>query len=714
MRLSPNELSCTGDRRLFQMSSTYNACQESTLKLDVAVLGGGFAGVYCAKSLAKAMGHRSQVKVGLISEENYMVFQPMLPEVAGASISPRHVVNPLRLLCRHAQVFRGKVETIDWPDRSLVLNAGPFSGNLRIRYQHLVLALGAVTDLSRIPGMPEHSLLIKTVGDAMHLRATLLARIEEANIEPRPDVKRRLLTFVVVGGGYSGVETAGHLLDMFRDIRVYYPNVSEQDFEFCLIHSQDHLLPTLSRSLGEYSARKLKARGLRLILNQRVKSITASRVYLQDGSTIETNTVISTVGNAPHPLIKTLCKGAALQSQSDAVLVEPTGQAKGQSQIWAVGDCAAFPAVAGGSCPPTAQFAMRQGILVGKNIARQIQGQPLQPFSFKGLGEMASIGHHEAVADILGFKFSGFLAWWLWRSVYLLKLPSFDRKVRVMLDWTLDLFFPRDLNHLSPRFTKPVTEIHLEPGDILFQRDEPAFSFYVVKSGALEIVENGVVIQRIVSGGYLGEQALLGDGVWHYDARATEPTGLASISASSFHQLVSATGSLSHFFQKSASKYQSREIIEAIGRKFAPEFAAMPVSRLMETKLHTLTPQMTVQQAVQITREHPRSTYPVVDQDRKLLGSITREDFYEFLKRENTLPATLIQQVPLANLPTVIDSTSVRDVMICLIRAGSNLVLVVDVDNHLKGIATVIDLLAAGGITEPATPSEARAQPQGI
>ena len=669
---------------------------EKIIKLDVAILGGGFAGVYCTRTVCRELGGRSTPKVGLISEENYMVFQPMLPEVAGSSISPRHVVNPLRLLCRRALVYRGRVESVNWPERSLVLNAGPFSGNVRIEYEHLVLALGAVTDLSRIPGMPEHAFLIKNVGDAMFLRTTLLGRIEEANLESRPEVKARLLTSVVVGGGYSGVETAGHLLDLFRAIHGYYPAISEKDLKVYLIHSGDHLLPTLSRRLGEYSARKLKQRGLNLILNQRVQSVTANRVYLENGEEIETNTVISTVGNAPHPLVTALCEQCGFETAKGRIATSDTGQVKGQTHLWAAGDCAAFPTPAAGFSPATAQFAMRQGRLIGRNLARQMRGQNLRPFTFKGYGEMASIGHHLAVAEILGVQFSGFFAWWLWRTVYLLKLPRLDRKVRVMFDWTLDLFFPRDLNHLSPRFSEPVKDIYLERGDLLFQKGEPAFSFYIVKRGVMELRDHGETVQRVPAGGYFGERALLEDGVWHYDARATEPAHLVSIPAGIFHQLVRGIGSLGQFFQKSATKYQSREIVEAIGRKIPQELASQPVAVLMERNLHTLTPEMTIQEALQVTRQHPHSSYPVVDGARRLVGTVTREDFSEFIKRQDTTPRTPIREMALARVPTVSGDTSVSDVMKCFIRTGSNKVLVVDDAEHLQGIVTVMDLVAAG------------------
>jgi NADH:ubiquinone reductase (H+-translocating) len=670
--------------------------EHNYIKLDVAVLGGGFAGVYCVKALGKALKQKRDFKVGLISEENYMVFQPMLAEVVGSSISPRHVVNPLRLLCRRASVYRGVVESVNWPERSLVLNAGPFSGNVRIEYHHLVLALGAVTDLRHVPGMPEHAFLMKNVGDAMYLRTTVIGRLEEASLEPRSGIRERLLTFVVVGGGYSGVETAGNLLDLFSAIHAYYPGIARTDLKVWLIHAGDHPLPTLNRRLGEYSARKLQERGLKLVLNQRVKSVTANRVYLENGLEIEANTVISTVGNSPHPLVTSLCQASGLATVKGRILSSDTGQVKGQTHLWAIGDCAAFPDSEGVFSPETAQFGMRQGILSGKNIARLTRGERLRRFKFKGYGELASIGHHVAVAEILGFRFSGFIAWWLWRTIYLLKLPRLDRKVRVLLDWTLDLFFPRDLNHLSPRHSNPVKDIYLEKGDILFQKGEPAFSFYVVKSGVIELWEHGEAVRRIVSGGYFGERALLGDGIWHYEARASEPAHLVSIPARVFHQLVRGIGSLGRFFQKAATKYRSGEVAEAIGRKIPREVVSEPIGRLMEQRLFTLTPDMTIKEALQITRNHPRSSYPMVDSERHLLGTVTREDFYEFIKRQDTTPQTPIKEMILAAVPTVSRETSVAEVMKCFLRHGSNKALVVDREKHLEGIVTVMDLVAAG------------------
>jgi len=313
------------------------------------------------------------------------------------------------------------------------------------------------------------------------------------------------------------------------------------------------------------------------------------------------------------------------------------------------------------------------------------------------VGEMASIGHHVAVAEIFGVQFSGFFAWWLWRTVYLLKLPRLDRKLRVMIDWTLDLFFPRDLNHLSPRFTKPLKEIYLERDDVLFHKGEPAFSFYIVKSGALELRADGQTVQRMGPGAYFGERALLEDGIWHYDACAVEPSNLVSIPATIFNELVRGVGSLGQFFQKSATRYQSNEIVEAIAHKIPSHVAGRAVSELMERKLHTLAPEQTVTQALGILRNHPRSSYPVVGDSNRLLGVVTREDFYEFLKRASTHPDTPLREMQFAQMPTVKGAMSVGDVMKSFIRSGSNKVLVVDENNTLKGIVTVMDLMAASG-----------------
>ena len=519
---------------------------ESPFQFDVVIAGGGFAGVHCAQALAKALGRDSERRVALISETNYMLFQPMLAEVAGSALSPRHIVNPIRALCRGVTVFRGSIEAIDLTARQLELSAGDFTPNVRITFEHLALALGGVVDLSRVPGMPEHAFLMKNVGDAMKLRAALLDRFEEANLIADKNTLARLLTFVVVGGGYSGVETAGQLLDLADDARDLYPRIARENLRVVLIHSGTHLLPEISEQLGRYCEEKMRGRGVEIVLGARVTSMTASKVTLGDGRIIESHTVVSTVGNAPHPLIVKLSADAGLANEKGRLVTEPTLRLPGHTQSWAAGDCAAVPQAGGGTCPPTGQFAMRQGTLLGRNLAKALAGrEDFEPFTFKGLGSLAAIGHRTAVAEIMGVKFSGFFAWWMWRSIYLSKLPGFDRKLRVVIDWTLDLFFPRDIALVAPRYTQPLDEIHLEAGDAVFHAGEPAFSFYVVKSGRVELRNaSGAVVRTLGPGDHFGRRALLGNRRWTLTAIAAEPTTLIALSARVLDAIMRASTSL--------------------------------------------------------------------------------------------------------------------------------------------------------------------------
>ncbi|MDP4583733.1 MAG: FAD-dependent oxidoreductase [Verrucomicrobiales bacterium] len=304
------------------------------MTVEVAILGGGFAGVYCGQRLAKTLKRAGLTpdQAVIVSEQNYMVFQPMLAEVAGASIAPRHVVNPIRQLCRGLQVLRGQVEHIDLVKKEVLVNTGSFSAGVILEFSHIVLGLGAEIDLSRVPGMPEHALVMQNVGDAMILRATIISRIEEANAEHREEVRRRLLTFVVVGGGYSGVETAGEILDLLHESARYYENVTKEEIRVVLVHSRDRILHTLGASLGDYAKRKLRERGLEIRLNERVRAVTSTRVYLHSGETVQTATVISTVGNAPNSAIRAMCGSSEVAHEQHRLLTDEFLRVRGQSR----------------------------------------------------------------------------------------------------------------------------------------------------------------------------------------------------------------------------------------------------------------------------------------------------------------------------------------------------------------------------------------------
>lgn len=674
------------------------APEPNRIELDVAILGGGFAGVYCGQKIRKTLRSAGidLARAAIVSDQNYMVFQPMLAEVAGASIEPRHVVNPIRRLCRGLRVYRGRVESVDLASREVRIDTGDFSAGVILEAKHLVLALGAEIDLSRVPGMPEHALVMQNIGDAMILRATVIQRIEEANAERREDVRRRLLTFVVVGGGYSGVETAGELLDLLHDTAPYYRNVSREEIRVVLVHSRDRVLHTLSDSLGDYAGKKLRQRGLELCLEERVGAVTATKVYLQSGLEIETATVVSTVGNAPNRVIRHLCDRQGLPHERYWIKTDPTLQVEGFKGVWAAGDCASVPlhGEEEKTCPQTAQFAMRQGVLLAENITREIQGKDRKPFTFTGLGELASIGHRKAVANIMGMQFSGFLAWFLWRSIYLSKLPGLDRKLRVMIDWTLDLFFPRDINLLNPRYTKLFKQVHLEPDDRLFTRGEPAFSLYVVQSGKIDLVDQaGTVVRTIEEGEYFGERALVHGGGYLYDAISRGATKLMSLSGEVVLPFFDSSRQFRRVLAKTTTLVSAEGEVEAILHKLDPKVLARSASDVMRTDLATLRAEQSVRDALDLFRERRYTIYPLVDEDGKLDGCLRREDLFNFLKRDDVTDSTPISEIEAVSLPTCGRDIEVKQALEKMVRAGRQKCLVVDDEQRLLGIVTIMDLL---------------------
>ncbi len=666
--------------------------------LDVAIIGGGFAGVYAAQRAIKRLKHRG-LKIGVIASENHMVFQPMLAEVVGGSLSPRHVVNPIRLLCRGAEVLRGQVRSIDLAAKTLCLDGGPFSPNITLSFDHLMLAPGSEVDLSRIPGMSEHAYLMRNAGDAMKLRAAIIARMEEANLLEDAEARRALLSFIVVGGGYSGVETAGQMQDLIRGVCCYYDHIAADEPSVTLVHSGDRLLAMLAPSLGDYTGRCLQKMGVKVILNHRCRAATARSVLLDDGTKLAASLIVCTVGNAPHPLILALGKSGALPVEKGKLQVLNTGLVVGQTRVWSAGDCSAFPKTGGGVCPETAQFACRQGAMIGDNIAASYDGKTLATFDFKGQGELASIGHHMAVANIAGFNFSGILAWFMWRSIYLMKLPGLDRKLRVMTEWTFELFFPRDINLLVPQYTTPLKEMHLEAGDPLFESGEPAFSLYAVKNGRIDITDDaGEVVKSCGPGDHFGERALMGDRIWRFDARATEPTTLVAIEARTFDKLIGAFGSLNKLFQKSAENYHLPAEVDQTVAAMPQDIARGTAADVMTSNIATIPADACLNDAIDEFQSHPHSTYPVLDEQGKVLGLLRRAVAYDWLKHHGMDCQHKVREIPLATPFLVKPETPIPDVVEDLMHTGATKALVVDSEGKLCGILTVFDLLRHGRV----------------
>ena len=668
---------------------------QSCLKYEVVVLGGGFAGVYCAKALQKQLKCVKKHKVALIAEHNYMLFQPMLAEVVGSSLSSQDVVNPIRLLCKKSSVLKAEVRHIDLKKKKITISAGAFSEDMEVRFNHLVLAIGVVVDLSRVPGMPEHAFLMQNIGDALYLRSTILSRLEEANLLPSSKKKKRLLTFVVVGGGYSGVETAGQILDLLGDAFKYYKGIDKDDYRVVLIHSREHLLPTLSQDLGDYAKRKLTQRGLEVFLGQRVKAVTSQQVTLLDGSFIQSHTIISTVGNGPNPVITELCKNEGIKVDHGRIITDETMQVPGHDTVWAAGDCAAVPMPDGQYCAPTAQFAMRQGTLLGKNIASQLKGEPTQKFTFTGLGELAAIGHRTAVANILGLKFSGFFAWWMWRTIYWMKLPGLNRKIRVLIDWTFDLFFPRDISLLSPKFSKTLHEVHLEPGDILFNSGENAFSFYVIEKGLIDFLdEDGVVVRTIASGDFFGERALMEDKKYRYTAIAKEQTSLISLGSNDFKKVLEGSSVFRKILRRSAKKYMSKQEMKELLDRIPSAMHSMTVKDVMFPNVACADTSMMLRDAMDLLKNSRHSFYPFLDKEtRQIKGMVSRNDFYNFVHNNAIYKEIPLEAIGLLKAYTLDVDTPILESIKVIVRAGTPKFVVVDKENKVQGMITLFDIL---------------------
>lgn len=500
------------------------------MKFDVVIAGGGFAGAYAARALVKAWGKEAaRRRVALIAEQNVLVFQPMLAEVAGSSLSPIDVVNPLREFCRGVTVLQGRITRIDWERREVELDGGRFTRDHRVGFGELAVTLGSVTDLSRVPGMSEYGRPLKNVTDALRIRAAIINRMEEANLVEDEALRRRLLTFVVVGGGYTGVETAGQIFDLIHEVQPFYSRTHREELKVILVHSRDALLNDIGPELGNYACDVLQARGLDIRLNRKVVEVTASRALLDNGETIETHSVISTIGNAPNPVIARFAQELGITQERGRLTVEPTLRVPSVDGLWAAGDCAKVPWSDRGTmktCPPTAQFAMRQGTLLGRNIAAALDGDEPRPFEFYFLGQLASIGARVAVAEVLGFRFKGFLAWWMWRTIYLSKLPSFKRKLRVVVDWTFDLLFARDISLVLPPPDEVLRAIHLEADEELFAAGDSCRGVYYVRSGEIVLTTADGSTTAYPAGEVIHREALDDQGRWRGRAHATESTAI--------------------------------------------------------------------------------------------------------------------------------------------------------------------------------------------
>ncbi len=416
----------------------------SPAPIRILILGGGFGGVYTARHLERLLIDCRDIEITLVSRDNYFLMTPLLFEAGSGILEPRHAVTPLRALFKRVRFIEAEVRHVDLNAR--LVHATTSSDQQRtLPYDHLVLALGGVTKRSMIPGS-DHALTFKTLADAIFLRNRTIDLFELADQEDDPARRAELLSFIVVGAGLVGVELLGELTSFTLDLCRTYTRLRPQELSFELIEAGPRVMPEMDRDLAEHAAVVLRRRGVRIRTNCPVRTIEPQAVVLDDGQRIAARTIVLAAGVAANPLVSSL--NLAIDGRG-RVAVDATMRSISRRDVWALGDCAAIPDPQGRPYPPLAQHALREARVLAENIVAALRGRPGRPFVYSTLGVLAALGHYQGVGRIMWLKLRGFAAWWVWRTYYLMQMPRWDRRLRIMLDWTVALFFRHDIVKLD-------------------------------------------------------------------------------------------------------------------------------------------------------------------------------------------------------------------------------------------------------------------------
>ena len=518
----------------------------------IVILGGGFGGVYTARRLG-GMLKLGEASVTLINRENYSLYQPMLPEVISGTIGFTDVVSPIRQLSPRTELVTREVESIDLKNKIVTVSPGFRPRSMEVPYDYLVIALGGITDYSGKPGLLEHAKPFRTLADALSLRSHLIHVLEEAECETDPQFRNKLLTFVVAGGGFSGVEVIAELHDFVHHVKDNYPRLRSEKIRCVLVHSGDRILPEITPQLAVFAHKLLAKRGIEIRLLDRLVTATSERAILKSAVEIQTKTIVSAVPSAIAPVLKQLdCAKDNHRLQVNRKL-ELVGY---EGQVWALGDCASIVTKSGNPVPPTAQHATREARTVAANIAASLRGEESSEFDFEGLGKLGSLGRYSAVAEIFGIRVSGLPAWFVWRTIYLMKMPSLYRKVRIGLDWMIALLFQPDLVQVREVHESGFARQHFEPGDFVFLQGELGDCVYVIEKGECEVFreKDGTVEHLAIlhADDYFGEMAVLTDSTRNATVLVRTPMDVLLIPKPEFQLLKSSVPAFGEFFSKLA------------------------------------------------------------------------------------------------------------------------------------------------------------------
>ncbi len=414
----------------------------------IVILGGGFGGVYTARHLERRLRHRTDVSVTLVSRDNYFLMTPLLFEAGSGVLDPRHAVTPIRRMLDKTQFVEAEIERIDLERKVVVVRHSPETGTDELPFDQLVVAVGGVTNTRIIAGS-QHAICFKHLADAIYLRNHIIDAFEEADLPHDFLERRKLMTYAVVGAGLVGVELMGELTEFVRNIAAAYKNAREQLPQFHLLEAGPRVLPEMDEVLADYARDKLKSRGVNVRTNAPVKEIAPGLVTLEDGTVIEADTIVLAAGVATNPMLADL---PVQKDRKGRVAVDETMRSKSHPFVWALGDCASIPDRNGKPYPQLAQHALREAKVLASNIASVLDrggtGE-LRPFVYETMGTLAALGAFSGVGRVMRFRIKGFIAWWVWRTYYLMQMPRWERRLRIVLDWTVALFFHYDIVKLD-------------------------------------------------------------------------------------------------------------------------------------------------------------------------------------------------------------------------------------------------------------------------